>query len=477
MTRRRGSTVFQKNIKDYIVPIIWWVLILFLLFSVFSWWDSSDTNINSENQSWISVLLDSESSQATVIYPWDYKKDLEGDWTIYKWEKILVKQWSVSLKLDSIANFRINRLWELKYLENWNFSVTSWEAWIDSLSSFNLDLNFAKLKIDENSHLSVSQNEMWSTVYLISWFVEIENLVWKNTVLAPWEKITISRWDASKWDIDLTLLKENLDQFFLKSDWFILNKWSSYIVLEDTSEIEEQLSQTWSTVENLSSSQLITFSNLVDESNVSTPLINISWAFTSEDISSIILNSKKAIIDKTNKTFKIENVDVSNKENDLVFKVYDDSNDVISRFVYTVYYNLGSSWNTSTTNSSWFKVNNFDVDWTKFIFTSPTTSNTYTTTETFVTIRWEVKAEGIDSITVNDFKLSSFNWKTWRYHADVSYNNLAEWTNVYEVKYFSSGKLVYTNYYTIIKKSNTPSTQDIEVETWNTENIIDSVSQ
>ncbi|NVP17110.1 hypothetical protein HUU51_00110 [Candidatus Gracilibacteria bacterium] len=477
MTRRRGSTVFQKNIKDYIVPIIGGVLILFLLFSVFSGGDSSDTNINSENQSGISVLLDSESSQATVIYPGDYKKDLEGDGTIYKGEKILVKQGSVSLKLDSIANFRINRLGELKYLENGNFSVTSGEAWIDSLSSFNLDLNFAKLKIDENSHLSVSQNEMGSTVYLISGFVEIENLVGKNTVLAPGEKITISRGDASKGDIDLTLLKENLDQFFLKSDWFILNKGSSYIVLEDTSEIEEQLSQTGSTVENLSSSQLITFSNLVDESNVSTPLINISGAFTSEDISSIILNSKKAIIDKANKTFKIENVDVSNKENDLVFKVYDDSNDVISRFVYTVYYNLGSSGNTSTTNSSGFKVNNFDVDGTKFIFTSPTTSNTYTTTETFVTIRGEVKAEGIDSITVNDFKLSSFNGKTWRYHADVSYNNLAEGTNVYEVKYFSSGKLVYTNYYTIIKKSNTPSTQNIEVETGNTENIIDSVSQ
>jgi len=225
MTRRRGNTTFQKNIKDYIVPIIWWILVLFLIFSVFSWDDSSDTKTNIENQSWINISLDSESSQATIIYPWDYKKDLEWDWVLYKWEKILVKQWNVSLNLDSLVNFKVNRLWELRYLENWNFSVTSWEVWIDSLKSINLDLNFAKLKIDENSHLSVSQNEMWSTIYLISWFVEVENLVWKNTVLAPGEKITISRWDASKGNLDLTLLKENLDQFFLKSDWFILNKW------------------------------------------------------------------------------------------------------------------------------------------------------------------------------------------------------------------------------------------------------------
>jgi len=87
----------------------------------------------------------------------------------------------------------------------------------------------------------------------------------------------------------------------------------------------------------------LTFSNLVDESNVSSPLINISGSYASEDISSIIVNGKKATINKTSKTFKIDNVDVSNKENDLVFRVYDDSNDIISRFVYTIYYNLGSS--------------------------------------------------------------------------------------------------------------------------------------
>lgn len=466
MTRRRGNTTFQKNIKDYIVPIIWGILVLFLMFSVFSWDDSSNINTNVENQSWLAISLDSDTSQATIIYPWDYKKDIEGDGVLYKWEKILVKQWNVSLILDWIINFKVNRLWELKYLEDWNFSVSSWEVWLDSIKNINLDLNFAKLKIEENSHLSVSQNEVWSTIYLVSWFVEVENLVWKNTVLTSWEKITISRWDASKWNLDLTLLKENLDQFFIKSDWFILNKGSNYVVSEELKENldQKELTQSWSTIENTSSTQLINFSNLLDESNVSTPLIDISGSFTSEDISSIVVNNKSAIIDKTSKTFKIENVDVSNKENDLVFKVYDDSNDIISRFVYTIYYSWGSSNNIATTNSSWFKVNNFDVDWTKFVFTAPTTTNTYTTTETFVTIRWEVKIDWIDNVTVNDFKLSSFNWKTWRYHADVSYNNLAEGTNVYEVKYFSSWKLIYTNYYTIIKKSNIPTTSNVETE-------------
>lgn len=475
MTRRRGNTTFQKNIKDYIVPIIWWILVLFLLFSLFSG-DSSDTR-SVENQSWINITLDSDSAQATLIYPGDYKKDLEWEWVLYKWEKILVKQWTISLNVENIFNFRVNRLWELKYWEDSSFTVSSWDVWLDAFKPVNLNLSFATLKIDENSHLSVTQNEMGSTIYLISWFVEVTNLVWKNTVLAPGEKITISRADASKKDVDLTLLKENIDQFFIKSDWYIINKWANYIVEDGIDELENEDSETqsWS-LSNSSSWEILSFNSLVDESNVSSPLINISWTYSDSEISSITVNWKEALLSKTNKTFKFENIDVSNKENDLVFKVYDDSNDIIYRDVYTVYYNLGSDRNdssetpvkTTETTTTWPKVHNFNIDWTQFTFTSPTTQTSYTTTDSFVTIRWSVKAEWIDSVTVNDFKLSSFNWSTWRYHADVDYNNLAEGTNVYEVKYFSSWKLVYTNYFTIIKKSSTwTSTENIDTQETN----------
>jgi hypothetical protein len=43
-------------------------------------------------------------------------------------------------------------------------------------------------------------------------------------------------------------------------------------------------------------------------------------------------------INKEAKTFKFENISIINTENDLVFKVYDDANDVLSKFVYTIYY-------------------------------------------------------------------------------------------------------------------------------------------
>lgn len=461
MNRRRAwkYNLIQKNIKDYIVPIIWGVLVLILILSFFfSWWDNKNPS-NIENQVWLSVTLDNENSDALVIYPWDYRNQIEWSISLYRWERLLVREWSVSISWENNLNFKLNKLWELRYLENGNFSLSSWDVWINTIQPINIDMTFAKLKIWDDTNISLSQNEVGSTIYLISWFVEVSNLSWRTTVLTWWQRLTVSRSDASSGNIDLSLWKQNLDEFFLRSDWFILNRWEAFlnkakIDLEETdsSEKEDSISiNQW----NINSNSLISFTNLVDESNVSSWTINISWSYFDEEVSKITLNWKSAVINKSEKTFRFEWVDTSKRENDLIFKVYDDSNSILSKFVYSVFYSAGSTWAStswSSSSGSWFNVTTFDIDWSKFKFTSPTTSNTYTTTDTFVTIRGEVSAENVTRVTVNWFQLSSFNWKTWRYHADQSYNNLSEWTNIYEVKYYSWTTLVYTNYFTIIKR-------------------------
>jgi hypothetical protein len=112
----------------------------------------------------------------------------------------------------------------LKYVDTGKFEVTSGEIWVNAYSKLNIAMNFANLTIDPNTHLSLVQNEMSSTIYLISGFVEVSNLAGKSTVLAPGESIAISRQNASRTDLDLALEKKAIDQFFLKSDWYILNK-------------------------------------------------------------------------------------------------------------------------------------------------------------------------------------------------------------------------------------------------------------
>lgn len=457
MNRRRPNSI-QKTLKDYIVPIIWGILVLVLIFSLFSWnnENKNDTINTNENILWLEVSLDSDFSKATVVYPWDYKKEVEWEISLYKGEKITVQEWSISISTLNQSGIKLNKHWELKYLENWDFALYSGDMWLNSLASTNLEMRFAKITIWENSHISFSQNEMWSTVYLISWFAEVTNLVWESTVLSSGKKITISRSDASNEEVDLSLLKENLDEYFLRSDWFIVNNGSSFLEEVNNDETEEG-SEKIKTIP--SSNRIITFNNLSDESNVSSDSIEISWNFTNEEIIKITLNGKNALLNKDSKTFKFENIDVSNSENDLVFKIFDDSNDMLSRFVYTVYYEWATSKNNTTSK---FNVQTFDVDGSQFIFTTIKDwvsknlnwKTTYTTTWDFLTLYWQVKTEWIKNVSVNWYTLQSYNWSTWRYHPSVINNNLSIWTNAYEVKYYDEAwKVVYTNHFTIIKKS------------------------
>lgn len=460
-SRRRGF--IQKELRDYIVPIVWFLIIIIFLFLVFSWWDDKTEISNVENRVWLELSLDWLNNESYIVYSWGNRQKIEENTSLYKWEKLAIREWNVWLSLFWLWDLRLNKLWELEYLENGNFLLTSSDLWLNSISKVNIDMRFAKVSVWENTNISFSQNEVESTIYLINWFAEVSNMAWKSSVLSSGQKITISRNDASSSEVDLTLLKENIDDYFKQSDWYILNNWDSYIKKE---EVE---TSSWNIIKDIvSDDNIISFSNLSDNSNVSSAQIDILWNFSDENIIKITVNQKEASINKIEKTFKIEKVDVSKQENDLVFKVYDDSNDIISRFVYTIYYNSWVSWN----NNSWnFNVKTFDVDWSKFTFSSIKDwvtkdlawKNSYTTTWDFLTLYWNVLAEWVKKVIVNWYTLQSFDWKNWRYHASELNNNLNIWTNIYEIKYYDENdSLIYTNQFTIIKKSLEESYIDVK---------------
>lgn len=457
MSRRRNSysnsNSFSKSIKDYIIPIIGFILIVVLFYSCFK-----KENVpvpSNENQVWIVIEKWNNASAKIYYLNWS-TKTIDEVQKLFKWEKISVSSGNVKL-FDEKADFNLSKLWELKYLENGNFLVSSWDIWVDTKSPLNLDMKFAKLKIFENSHISLSQNEVNSTIQVISWMVEVSNLKWRSTVLSSMESLTINNSQAS--DEKLTLKKEPVWDLFLKNDWFLLNKWNDYVNTWSTEEKNTWEISTWEiSTWNISKkdslwwkNKYITFSNLLDESNVSSSTIVVSWAYDAEEIWKIELNWKVAVLNPSTWTFKIDWVSVPEKENNLIFKVFDAEENLKEKFVYTVY---NDAWIDSViTNSKNSSENNvFNVDWSNFTFTSPSASWSYTTTEWFVTIKWYVSAKNIDKVEVNWLKLKSFNWKTWRYHASEDYGNFVEWTNQYEVKYYSWTDLVYKNYFTIIKK-------------------------
>lgn len=476
MTNRRRNTnnnfnnQFSKTLRDYFVPIIWLFLIILLIFSFFSWWWDSEleNTIKNENQVPLNLSLDNDLTEAYIVYPGENKVKMESDKDLYKWERVLVKEWSISVNFLSVGSFKLSKLWELSYLENWELAINSWDLFVNSSSNLTINMKFWKVLIWQNSAVSISQNEMSSSVYLLDWTAEVRNLAWKSSVLAKWQKISISRLESNDKDLNLSLNKEEIDEFFKASDWFIVNNWAFYL---SKKEENDEKTSTWTTnttnLTNSNNPNLLNFDNLQDETYVSSSSINISWTYTNENITSIKLNNIEASINKETKTFNFKDISVSQKENNLVFKIYDDTNTLLQKFVYVVYYKAGES----TSSQTGFQVTNYNVDWSDFKFSEPSSSNSFTTTSSFVTIRWLVTAKGISKVSVNDFELSSFNWSTWRYHADVKFNNLKEGTNVYNIKYFDAKwNMVYKNDYTIIKKpitssSNSNDTQEKETNT------------
>ena len=465
MVRKRAGS-FWKYLKDYIVPIIWLGLIVLLIYSVFSGSSTNETanSIKYENQIGLDVTLDNDLTDGYIVYPGENKKKIEGAISLYKWERILVKEGSVSLDFPSVWNFRLDKNGDVKYDENGDLSLKSSDFWANTESKLTINMEYAKVFVWENSHVSLSQNEVESTIYLLSGTAEVRNLSWISSVLWAGQKVAVSRLNASNDNFDLSLQKEDLDDFFQSSDWFIKNNGSSFLAVN--SEEQNALGSTESGTPLLDG--VISFNDLVDESYVSSDSINISGTYVTENNVSIIsLNWVEATLDEVEGTFDFEWVDTGSRENDLVFKVYDDSNDLLSKFIYVVYHQW---WEADDVSTGGFNVKHYDVDGSKFTFTAPTTKDTFSTSATFVTIKGAVLEKWVTKVSVNGYDLKSFNGSTWRYHADVRYNNLKTGTNIYEVKYFdSTGKVIYINNFKIVKKlagsSIVPTTETYSDET------------
>jgi len=455
MSRRRNPVT--KNIKDYLVPIIGWILMLILLFSIFTG-DSTPVNNQSENQVWIDVMMDTSNTQSYVIYPWQDKVEITENISLFKWEQLIVKEWSLSLNIPSLGNTRLWKLWEIKYNENGSFTHTSWKVWFNT--SWNIDVNskFASIKMWENTHVSLEQNEMATTIYSLNGIVEVLNLAEQNILLLPGEKISISRLDANDSELDMKSLKTDIDDLFKNDDWYILNNWDKYLNMVES---EEDLNTQTGSKLLSNSTRVLIFDNIEDEANISSDTLDITGKFGDETIVKITLNGKESKINSENKTFIFEWVDTDSQQNDLVFRAYDDAWDILEKKLITVYYSSAES--TSSSNVFGEAKNYTNVDASQFTFTAPSNFTTYSTKLGEVTIQWKVFNKDVAFVKINGFQLWSYKTSsgTWKYHAFEKFNTLANGTNVYEVKYYDiNNKLIYTNNYIIVKKTNQPIKKD-----------------
>jgi len=462
MRNRKTNNI--KNIKDYIVPIIIFSLIFTLLYFAFS--DSNSTsnwtndipNNNSKTSKSLEITFWSIDAEVEVIDNANKKRSLKNWWFLNMWESIIIKSWDVAFSVPEKANFKLNTNWKIIYLDNSDIKLESNSLWVETINKQNILTKYATISIWQNSIANIEQNEVNSTLYLLKWKAEIKTLAGLNTFISPWKKILISNKNTSDADLDLNLLKEDFDAYFPISDWYLKNNGWVYTNAESSNNIE---SSTWVLIgsgkievekKNMNISGLLSFDNIYDEWFVNSKVINVSWKFLDNRISKIIINWKKAIINSENKIFNLVWVNTGNKENDIKIKIYDSENNILWKYLYTLYYN---EWKNTNDSAGFSKVNteSYPVNWEDFIINIPTVTNgeTYSSENTFY---WTVKNPNVKSVTVNGYKLKTFNWKKFRYHAFEKYNNLWEWVNNYEIKYFNAAwEVILKKYVTINKKS------------------------
>jgi len=476
MSRNRSRNSLQNTFKDYFVPIVGWVIVIILIFSMFWWNDQENTIVAwSENQNPVAIQFVSEWTEAFIMYPWDERKQIQSWAEFYKWESVIVKEWIVNLAFWNNNTISLNKVAELKYNEDASISLYSSDAWIKLAENTEISMRYANIESPSGSILSLTQNEASSTVYVLDWSAKVTNLGWASTALIAGQKLSIARQFAADENADISSDKWPIDSYFKSSDWFIENE--GHLTLSKIqASWEENISGSWSDSQSGESWVFLRFDTLRDESSIDQSQIDISWEILSDSVELITINGTQAQTSSDN-SFSVEWISTSLSINDIVIKIYDENRSILDKKVITIYNTNPSSANSgnqtnssvqtapssSSTNSQW--VTTFWVDATNFSFTQPSASGKFSTTAWEITIRGLTTAENISKVEVNGFELASFNGSTWRYHAFERFETLEAGTNQYKVDYFwEDGNIVYTDYYTIVKRSPESENQTTESE-------------
>lgn len=173
-----------------------------------------------------------------IVYPGDKKEKIEGSRDVYIGEKITVKSGSASINFPTVQEMKLNKLGEIRYTSPDSFAIFSGEAFVRNTAPLNVSMKFLELFASENATFFVNQNEVGSTVYMLNGTATVKTNAGVETILPAQKKITILTKDALKEDVDISLLKEDIDSYFQSSDFFLKNNGALYIKTEEIAEVE-----------------------------------------------------------------------------------------------------------------------------------------------------------------------------------------------------------------------------------------------
>lgn len=444
-----------KTFKDYLFPIVVVGIlgIIFLSF-LFSW--DSKTNTPSDTNDFFTLTLSSPGGESYIEYTWGKRVKIEGETSLYKSEKVQVVSDGVALS-GPLGKFNLNRLWELKYNENGGLTLYSSDLWAQASKDMSVEMRYAKLTLYANAVVNMSQNEVASTIYVLSGTAEVQNLVGISTVLQKGDKIVIMRNNANDKNTDISLSKETIDDYIKNDDWFVKNNGTFYLEQSQSEELSgswESLSQTGS-VSQGTSSLWISFDGIYDGGQVTENATDIKGSIADDSIVTIEINGKNAQINTTDHTFSLGGVNTSGKVNDIVYKLYDSQSNLVNKWVLTLYNAQASGTASNTSSSNLAQVENYPISSSPLYQITNPKQNPITTEENVVRIEGTVPARTVKKIIINDFQLQKFIAYSsyWQYFANSDFGNLKPGVNIYNIKFYGeSDNLLYETNFTIIKQ-------------------------
>lgn len=292
-----------------------------------------------------------------------------------------------------------------------------------------------------NTVVNISKNNLFTTISVLDGIVTVRDDEFSSEVVGG-QQVQIQSFKTLE---ESFASIGSLSDDFRASDWYTLNNGDTI----DSGDVSDGSSGTSGSSSKQGGSPLL-FEFPQDEATVESDSIIVKGRILSSLVARIVIGTQTAQIDYSTSAFSFEEMNLTEKENDLIYRVYSASGDLMYKGVITVYLSKAPS---GSGDGDLASVQSYPPAKAGYNVISPAATY-YTTDQNVVRIDGVVPAGQVDHIEINGFQLSKFpsGGANWYYFANAQFGNLNDGTNMYEIAYYDDADEIVHRQLFIINK-------------------------
>ena len=394
--KRRGAPEGPNPLISTIVPIVIAVLVIVLIGNyLFSKGTTTQTTTTGD---FVTIAPKEDKSEIYVYLGKGEPFLINGEKKMFTTDqKMEVRQGEAQIRLEGdTSSILVDHLGEISYggLVNGRnvIGIDNGYIWVESQDNaleFHLK-NFVAIS-DPHSVIVVNQNTIASNLYVLrgSATAQVNGMI---ATVGVGQKITILKSDLTNLS-KLADKLEPIDDFFKTTDWFLKNKGADVLASSGSGSVS--LSGTTAsgstgairtvsgTLVPTTNGRYVTLSNPGDEATVNDTKTDLVGDILSSDVTKVTVNDREALLNVANRTFTYKGFPITSGANNIVYKAFGASGNLLQKGVSTVY---GSKKDTKESDANKKPtVTTYPISDKDFRIVSPA-SNPYKTIENVVKI-------------------------------------------------------------------------------------------